>query len=142
MDVTAVARALHAAGGEDPVGHVLARLVARRVELAGALGGQALQVELVVVNLGAPGQRHLLVFAPDGVALRLRPSGVLAAEFRPHLTVRGSGEEVVALVLGEIDVAHAAYRGLLVLHAAPHELAPRYPRLMRVLARDLFDMSH
>src|SRR5687768_5785174 len=141
MDVRAVAEAIHGCDGDDPVAHVLGRLGRRRGEVAAALGGEALQVRLVLV--GEPGREtsHLLVFLPDGAAARLRPDGTLAADFHPHLTVRGRGEAVVGLVLGDVDVARAVYRGTLELHVPPDELVPRYARLMRVLAAHLLDLA-
>lgn len=141
MDVSAVARAIHGAGGQDPVAHVLMRLESRRDEVSAALRGEGLQVELALLGQSGLEIRHLLVFPPDGTVLRLRPGGALAADFQPHLTVRGPGVDVVALVLGELDVARAVYRGLLDLRVPPDDLVPRYARLMRVLAAHLLDLA-
>jgi hypothetical protein len=139
--VGAVAEALHALGG-DPVALLLGRLGERRGELVAALDGEALQAEVVVVDPGGEEASHLLVFGPDGSVGRLRPDGTLAAGFRAHLTLRGAGTDILALVLGELDVARAVYRGLLDLHVPPDELAPRFPGLMRVLATALLDLAH
>lgn len=141
MDVRAVVGAIHSAGGRDPVAHVLGRLRDRGGEVAAALGGEGLQVELVLVGADGRTATHLLVFTPDGEGGRLRPGGALASAFSPHLTVRGRGDEVVGLVLGDIGVARAVYRGLLELHVAPDELVPRYARLMVVLAAHLLDLA-
>lgn len=138
-DVETVLEALHVLGDDDPVALVLGRLEKRQGELAVALDGEALQVELV---LGGGRERtHLLVFAPEGSVVRLRRDGTLAAGFRPHVTLRGSALDVVALVLGELDVARAVYRGVLELHVLPDELAPRFPAVMRVLAASLLEVA-
>lgn len=139
MDVRAVAGAVHALG-DDPVALVLGRLEDRRGELAAALGGRGLQAEVALVEPTGDEATHLLVFTPDGEARRLRPGGTLASGFRPHLTLRGSGTDVLGLVLGELDVARAVYRGLLVLHVPPAELVPRYARLMRLVAAAVLEL--
>ena len=141
MDVHAVTDAVHRVGGNDPVGRVIAELQSRRGEVASALGGESLQVELLVT--GKPETRHeyRLVFAPDGAAVRLRTDGALAACFQPHVTIRGTGSDIVEYVLGDLDVARAVYRGLVVLHVPPHDLTPRYPRLIRVVALALLHVA-
>lgn len=141
MDIREVALAIHRASGLDPVARVLTGLEHRQGELVAALGGEGLRVELIVIAVNGQEARHLIEFTPDGRVLRLRPGGALAGDFDGHITVHGHGVDIVGLVLGEIDVATAVYRGLLELRVPPDDLVPRYARLMRVLAIYLLDLA-
>ena len=142
MNVQSIAAAVYRTGGGDPVRHVLRQLESRRVEVASALGGESLQVELVLLGPSPCLSTHQLVFGPEGGVARLRPDGALAMRFRAHVTLRGEGGEILDLVLGDLDVAQAVYRGVLSLHEPAADLAPRYPRLMAVVAAALVELAN
>lgn len=118
------------------------RLRRRRKALAQAVDGQVVTFELVVGGTTPV----LLLLAPDGQLTVLDSSVAITSGWRPSVTLGGQVRDLVAYVLGEVDTAEAAFRGLLHLHVVDvAELTSWFPTVMRVVAEEvcaLIDEHH
>ena len=115
---------------------VLRGLRRRAPDLVAALGGQGLSAE-VVVRDGGRRDLYPVVMGADGDVFLLRPEPPALANFKPHVTLQGTPEELACVVFGETDVLRAVFSEMLVLHVEPKTLSPRYPRVMRLVAEEL-----
>jgi hypothetical protein len=120
-----------------PVDVLLARLQDRPDEVAAALGGRVLSIELVLTEGRHPG--WTVVFSPDGHISALRhdrPGPLVAADVR----FQGTAKQVLRVVLGETDTAHAVFTGVVELALSPAELTPHYPRVMALVREEASDL--
>lgn len=113
---------------------MLDRLRSRTADIRSALAGRVLVLE-VLVEEGDASSRHVVVLSPDGHASLFGPD---IEDLAPHVTLRGTPEQLVSLVLGETDVFQAVLQDVLELHVPPADLAPHYPRVMRLLGEELW----
>jgi hypothetical protein len=107
----------------------LARLRTRREDLAHAMQGRVLRVELVL-----EGQRrtvYRLVFTSTG---NVELTG--AHGFDPHVRLEGQPEHVVGVVVGTVDTFTAVYKRVLTL-LLPAEELPQYPVVRRLIAQEV-----
>lgn len=104
--------------------------------LATALQGRTLAVDVVVE--GTAGGRFLLLFSPDGEVKRMKEDALRSGDFRPHVTLRGTPEQLGAVVCGQRDTADAVFARTVTLHVErTDDLLPHYPQVMRLVAEEL-----
>ena len=107
----------------------LARLRTRRRDLAHALQGRLLRLELVV-----EAKRHTVyrvVFTSTGNVELTGSHG-----FEPHVRLMGKPGQVVGVVVGTVDTFTAVYERVLTL-LQPAEELPQYPAVRRLLADEV-----
>lgn len=91
-----------------------------------------------VVVEGTAGGRFLLLFSPDGVVYRMQEDALRSGAFRPHVTFRGTPEELGAVLCGERDTADAVFARTVTLHVErTDDLLPHYPQVMGLVAEEL-----
>lgn len=107
----------------------LGRLRERREDIARALSGRSLRVEVVVVGE----RRHTfrIVFTPAGHVELTGSYG-----FDPHLRFEGTPDRLIGLVYGSLDTFTAVYDQVLTLYFPPDQLL-HYPPVRRLLAEQL-----
>jgi hypothetical protein len=107
----------------------LARLRTRRMELAHALQGRILRLELVIE--GKRRTVYRLVFTSTG---NVELTG--AHGFEAHVRLAGEAGHVVGVVVGSVDTFTAVYERVLTL-LQPAEDLPQYPAVRRLLADEV-----
>lgn len=107
------------------------RLRTRRNELAAAVGGKALSVEVVITP--AVDEPYRLGFAGEGYVTTLSRSNPLTLGFSPDVVIRGSVSAVVDVLTANEPTPEG-------VHLADPEVWPRYARVHRVVASELRTM--
>ena len=113
---------------------VFERIRRRALDLAVALEGAVLVLRLTVE--GDESDRFTIVFSPDG-HVSLTDGPARSGDVDPHVTMRGSGSELLRLFLGETDVLPAVLARTLEFTTEPKDLV-HYPRVMRIVRDELW----
>lgn len=117
-------------GTENVVQELIERLRARRDELAAAVAGRALSIEVV---LGSSVGTYRVGVAGEGYVTTLSDSNPLTLGFSPDVVVQGSANEVVEVLTAEEPMAEA-------VHLVDPNSWPRYARVHRIVALELRGM--
>ncbi|HEX2040878.1 MAG TPA: hypothetical protein VHF47_14225 [Acidimicrobiales bacterium] len=104
---------------ENPTGvlvAVLRGLRRRADDLRAALDGRSLRVSLTLADTGAR-RVHRVMFTPAGNVLLAQPENLGPNGFVPHIEVRCEPVDLRRIVLGELTLNEATWRGTVILHS-------------------------
>lgn len=121
--------------GSDPAGalvSVLRRLRHRRDEVAAALDGASLRLEITLTD--SPDRPvYRVIFTREGNVLLVQPENLVGDDYDPHVEFRCTPDDLRGVVLGDVPLREAIDRGTVVAHEA---LGP-YGKLHALVAEEL-----
>jgi len=116
---------------DELVRALVERLRTRRGDLAAAVGGQALSVEVSVTpSFGEP---YRLGIAGEGYVTTLSPSNPLTLGFSPDVTIRGTARDVLDVLIARDPTQDG-------IRLSEASVWPRYARVHRIVASELREM--
>jgi hypothetical protein len=111
---------------------VLRRLRHRRDEVAAALDGASLRLEITLTE--SPDRPvHRVMFSREGNVLLVQPENLAGDDYDPHVEFRCAPDDLRGVVLGDVPLTEAVERGTVVAHTA---LGP-YGELHALVAEEL-----